>query len=142
DDPITTSQSPAGPYSLGETLVTLTVVDSHSATGMCSAMVTVVDGTPPSITCPANITTNAAPSQSSRVVTFAPSVLDNCDPNPTVSCTPASGSAFPLGTTTVNCEAVDTSSNTGRCSFTVTVLSYSTTNQVTNTNDSGPGSLR
>src|SRR5262249_31276993 len=35
--------------------------------------------------------------------------------------TPASGSTFPLGTTTVNCTATDAAGNTATCSFTVTV---------------------
>jgi hypothetical protein len=38
-----------------------------------------------------------------------------------VTCTPASGSKFPLGTTTVNCTATDTAGNEGIGSFKVTV---------------------
>ena len=37
-------------------------------------------------------------------------------------CTPASGSAFGVGTTTVNCTATDASQNQTNASFTVTVL--------------------
>src|SRR5205823_3816757 len=37
------------------------------------------------------------------------------------TCTPASGSDFPKGTTTVTCNATDASSHTGTCSFTVKV---------------------
>ena len=39
----------------------------------------------------------------------------------TLVCVPASGSAFPIGTTTVNCCATDGSSNATVCTFTVTV---------------------
>ena len=49
-DTITTSQSPAGPYPLGTTSVTLTVTDSFGASSQCTATVTVVDTTPPVIT--------------------------------------------------------------------------------------------
>ena len=53
-------------------------------------------------------------------VTFSVSAIDNCDPSPNVTCTPASGSGFPIGTTTVNCTAKDASENQSACNFTVT----------------------
>ncbi|WP_205174565.1 HYR domain-containing protein [Bacillus pakistanensis] len=49
-------------------------------------------------------------------------------PEPTVSpgvtavCTPASGSFFPTGTTTVTCIATDAFGNTSTCTFNVRVL--------------------
>ncbi len=49
-DPITITQSPAGPYGLGSTLVTLTVTDSFGASSSCTGTVTVVDTTPPTVT--------------------------------------------------------------------------------------------
>jgi len=51
--PITLAQSPAGPYSLGATLVTLTATESDNLFDSCQATVTVVDTTPPNI---ANVT--------------------------------------------------------------------------------------
>jgi hypothetical protein len=47
--PVTRSQSPASPYPLGDTLVTLTVTDETGLTDTCQATVTVVDTTPPEI---------------------------------------------------------------------------------------------
>src|SRR4029077_3355617 len=46
-----------------------------------------------------------------------------CTP-PTVSatCTPASGSTFPLGTTTVSCTTSDSAGRTASASFTVTLI--------------------
>lgn len=83
------------------------------------------DTTPPVITCPSNITTTLAascPPALSGVVTFpTPMATDNCG-TPTVSCSPSSGSAFPVGTTTVTCTATDTAGNTASCSFTVKVF--------------------
>jgi len=58
--------------------------------------------------------------------TYAPVASDNC-PGVTFACSPASGSTFPVGTTTVTCTATDTSNNTAQCSFTVTVLTASAT---------------
>jgi hypothetical protein len=46
---ITISQSPSGPYPLGCTSVTLTVMNSNGATSECTGTVTVVDATPPKI---------------------------------------------------------------------------------------------
>ena len=52
------SVSPAGPYPLGTTNVTLTVTDPGSASDGCMTTITVVDNTPPSITCPGDFAVN------------------------------------------------------------------------------------
>lgn len=64
-----------------------------------------------------------ATSAAGAVVNYtAPTATDNLDdPAPAVSCTPASGSTFAPGTTTVTCSATDASGNTGTSSFTVGV---------------------
>jgi probable HAF family extracellular repeat protein len=49
-DSITLARSPAGPYPLGNTSVSLIVTDSNGASSQCTGMVTVIDKTPPSIT--------------------------------------------------------------------------------------------
>ncbi len=91
----------------------------------CTFTVTVNDTQPPSITCPANVTAIAnqsCPPANSAVVTFpTPVATDNC-PGVTAMCSPASGSTFPTGTTTVTCTATDASGNTATCSFTVTTF--------------------
>jgi len=117
-DTLTLSQSPAGPYPVGNTAVTLTVSDG-TLSSQCSATVTVTDGQAPTITCPANQTA-AATSSTGAVVNFAPSATDNCSTLMT-SCSSASGSTFPLGTTPVTCTATDGTGLQNSCSFTVTV---------------------
>ncbi|MFY9609294.1 MAG: DUF4394 domain-containing protein [Blastocatellia bacterium] len=92
----------------------------------CSFTITVVDTQPPSITCPANVTAVTAltcpATSASGVVNFPPpTASDNC-PGVTAACVPASGSIFPVGTTTVTCTATDASGNTATCSFSVTVF--------------------
>src|SRR4030095_15814821 len=87
---------------------------------MCSFTVTVNDMEAPMITCPANITTNAASDQTSQVVNFSVALSDNCS-GATAICSPPSGSSFALGSTPVNCTATDASGNMASCSFMVTV---------------------
>jgi len=80
------------------------------------------------LTCPANITVSNAANQCGAVVNYpAPTTSGTCG---TVTCSPPSGSFFPVGATTVNCsEQVSTPTGgagpaivTGAsCSFTVTV---------------------
>lgn len=82
--------------------------------------VKVKDTTPPVVTVPAPITTTAT-SPSGATVTFTTSATDPDDTAGPVQCNPASGSTFPIGTTTVTCTSTDTHSNTGTASFTVTV---------------------
>lgn len=78
------------------------------------------DTTPPVVTVPATITVKAA-SAAGTVVTYAASATDNIDGSLTPTCTPASGSTFAPGTTTVTCTATDAANNTGSALFQVTV---------------------
>jgi hypothetical protein len=74
----------------------------------------------PTITCPGNIAEQAT-DPAGKVVTFAMPAASSPNGSVTVVCTPASGSVFPIGTTTVNCTATDVANQTATCSFTVTV---------------------
>lgn len=123
-DSITLTQTPEGPYPLGDTTVMLTVTNSHGASSSCQATVTVVDTTAPALTCPENVVVTLPPNSTatSMAVSFpAPTATDNCSA-PNIVATPASGSVFPVGTTTVNVTATDGAGTQGTCSFTVTVL--------------------
>lgn len=95
-----------------------------------------IDNTAPTLTLPSNITGQEATSAAGRVVTFSASSTDASPVNPTVTCVPASGSSFALGTTTVNCDATDTAGNVVNDSFTVTVVD--TTKPVITLNGSDP----
>jgi HYR domain len=105
----------------GTTTVTCTE-DSSSIN--CSFTVTINDTQPPTITCPANITTSNDPNQCGSVVNYsAPAVSDNCPNVGAPVCSPASGSFFPVGTTTVSCTVADASPNSpdSTCTFAITV---------------------
>jgi hypothetical protein len=117
---VTCSPAAGSFFPKGTTTVNCTVSDAASNTASCSFTVTVNDTQAPTASCPSNITKSTDPNQCSAVVTYNATANDNC-PGATVVCSPASGSTFPKGVTTVNCTATDTSSNTASCSFTVTV---------------------
>jgi lysophospholipase L1-like esterase len=79
---------------------------------------------PPQLTCPADISIRSVATPTQEVTFDAPSVLGGTAPVQT-TCTPASGSTFPLGSTTVNCTASDAASRTAMCSFKVTLSGFS-----------------
>ncbi|MEK6302812.1 MAG: HYR domain-containing protein [Acidobacteriota bacterium] len=121
---LTVTQSPAAGTLVGKgtTTITVTVKDEANNSTTCTATFTVNDTTPPTITCPASITVEPT-CPSGAVVTYtAPVGTDNC-PGPVTTRTAglASGSTFPIGTTTNTFTVTDTSGNTATCSFTVRV---------------------
>ncbi len=122
NDPITLVQSPPGPYPVGTNIVRLTAVDPYGASHQCSALVIVLDLSPPQVVPPANVLCTNEWNRCGAVVNYAlPTATDTCSPVTNVSCLPASRSFFPVGVTTVQCAATDAAGNTGSGSFTVTV---------------------
>lgn len=93
---------------------------NYSVTVGAPVVVTPVDSTPPVLSLPANVTVEAT-GPSGAVVSYAATASDANPTNPTVICTPSSGSTFAIGVTTVSCEATDATGNTGTGSFSVTV---------------------
>jgi hypothetical protein len=80
------------------------------------------DATPPVVTVPTGVVSNAT-GPAGAVVSFVTSATDEVDGPVPVTCSPASGSTFPIGTTTVTCTATDSSSNSASASFTIHVKS-------------------
>jgi gliding motility-associated-like protein len=111
-------------FPVGTTIEEYTVTDLSGNTATCSFTVTVTDVELPILTCAADITVSSDPDQCEAVVNFdPPTVTDNCDDAliPVQTAGPISGSAFPVGSTTVTFEATDLSGNVSTCSFDVTV---------------------
>ena len=105
-------------------IYTLTYVASDPSGNTASAVrtVTVADRTAPVFGSLANVTAEATSAAGATVTYTSPSATDIADASLTISCVKASGSAFALGISTVNCTATDDSGNVGNGSFTVTVL--------------------
>jgi len=61
---------------------------------------------------PADILVGTTDASGTTVTYALPTATDNEDPNPVVTCDPASGSKFAVGTTTVTCIAKDANGNT------------------------------
>ena len=117
-DPITLSISPAGPYPLGDTSVTITVTDDGDLTDSCTATVTVADTTPPAITCPADVTLEC-PGDTTPANTGSATATDNCD-TPVITYSdltvPGCGNTVTITRTWV---ATDAAGNSSSCTQTV-----------------------
>ncbi len=120
-DRISLVQFPPGPYPLGTNIVQLTVSDDKGLSNSCSALVIVLDKSPPNLRTVNVITTNA-PNQCGAIVNFPlPIATDSCSPVTNITCAPPPGSFFPVGVTIVQCTATDAAGNVGSNRFSVTV---------------------
>ncbi len=99
---------------------TWTATDVNGNSSSASQIITVNDSKAPVITAPANIIQSNDDGQCSAVVTYSASANDNCSPV-TISYSIASGTAFPVGVSTVTVTALDVSGNSSSVDFTVTV---------------------
>jgi rhamnogalacturonan endolyase len=130
--PVSVATAPAGlnvdvtydgaataPYKVGRYAVVATV-DDPNYTGAASGTLQIVDTTPPVLALPANIVAEAT-GPDGAVVTFTASALDDVDGVVPVTLSPASGSTFALGPTTVTATASDAAGNVATGRFTVTV---------------------
>ena len=120
----TCSPASGSAFLVGNTVVTCDVVDAHGNAATGSFTIKVNDGVSPVVTVtPAGNRTVEATSSAGAVVTFAATATDNYDGARPVTCSPASGSMFPLGpATVVTCSATDSEGNVGTTTFTVTVV--------------------
>ena len=78
------------------------------------------DTKPPAIKTSGSVTV-AATSAEGAVVKFAATAVDNADGPVAVTCTPASGSTFPVGITKVACTSTDKKGNTRSAALSITV---------------------
>jgi hypothetical protein len=102
----------------GSLLFVATPVQGATSVGVFR--LAVPDTDPPVVTIPSDITVEAT-SAAGAVVTFTVSAIDAVDGAVAATATPASGSTFPLGATSVSVTAADKAGNMAAATFTVTV---------------------
>jgi hypothetical protein len=109
-------------FVVGTTQVDCSANDGRGNTGHAffNVTVTLTDNQPPTFNPNPPPPIVATTSGTDAVVNYTVTATDDSGSPPTVSCTPPSGSTFPVGQTTVNCTASD-GTNTASASFTVTV---------------------
>jgi hypothetical protein len=108
----------------GSHAITLTVTDTGGGSDTDDVVVNIVDTTSPVITCPADVVVNLplnSTATSTAVNYPAVTATDGCSSSVTVTSSPASGSVFPIGTTTVNASADDGTTTPSTCHFKVIV---------------------
>ncbi|WP_274474663.1 HYR domain-containing protein [Mangrovimonas aestuarii] len=124
-----TNNAPAT-FPLGNTTVTWTVTDNAGLTATCTQTVTVEDTTPPTISCPTDITFGTSNDGMGNCSTTAnitpPSTSDNCGVNTVIAkiggtTVNTSSYVYPLGTTTITWIATDGSGNSSQCTQTITI---------------------
>ena len=113
-----TGVSPTVSLPLGTTTITLVVYDGTDYSDPDTVNITVVDTTPPVITCPADVTVEQE-TRDGTVVPLTATATDICDAD--VDITSDAPAIFPLGTTTVTFTATDDAGNTASCTTMVTV---------------------
>jgi hypothetical protein len=122
---VTCQPASGSPFALGTTTVTCTAQDAHNNSSQTTFNVnlTLVDTTAPVLSgVPSGVSENTEdPAGATVSFPSTPSAADNVDGTLPVTCTPASGSRFPLGTTHVTCTATDVHHNTASASFDVVV---------------------
>jgi len=118
--PVSCTPAAGSTFPIGVTPVVCTAVDAHRNSTSRSFPVMVQDTTPPVLTVPSDIT-SVATSFAGATVALSASAIDLVDGTRPVACTPASGSMFPIGTTTVRCSAADSRGNSASRTLTVTV---------------------
>jgi hypothetical protein len=116
---LTTSAASGSTFPIGTTTVTVTARDAAGNISSGSFTVTVRDTIAPTLTAPANQVLEAT-SAAGAVATFTPTALDAVGVT-SLTTSVASGSTFPIGTTTVTVTARDAAGNSTSRTFTVTV---------------------
>jgi hypothetical protein len=117
---VSCSPTSGSTFALGTTVVTCRAADAANNVGTSTFSVLVRDTTPPSFGAIANVTATTANFAGTTVSYQIPAATDAVSAV-SVVCSPASGSVFPIGTTTVTCTARDAALNASTKSFTVTL---------------------
>ncbi|MBI3950073.1 MAG: HYR domain-containing protein [Acidobacteria bacterium] len=120
--PVSFSETQTNPGSSCNNTITRTwkATDSHGNTASCVETIAVNDTTPPTITCPPDITvaSTAGSCAATGVNLGIPTTSDNCG---SVTVSNSAPSSFPVGRTVVTWTATDACGNRSTCTQLVTV---------------------
>ncbi|HEY4501954.1 MAG TPA: HYR domain-containing protein [Candidatus Paceibacterota bacterium] len=123
--PVSCSPAPGATFSAPDTLVQCTAADSWGNTAIPLYFHVLLlpppDATAPVIAPHADVSVSTANPSGTEISYVLPTAIDETDGEVPVSCTPAPGSTFALGTTTVNCSAHDAAGNVAASAFAVVV---------------------
>ena len=110
----------------GITTLSFAARDAAGNDETAGAITVRVDKTPPLLMTYTPLIITDATSPGGAIVEYGlPNFADALDPTPVATCSPASGTLFPIGTTTVACAAVDHAGNSTSAQFAVHVNSAS-----------------
>ena len=128
DGPVTSVCVPSSgsTFAFGSTKISCSAMDKAGNAVNGTFTITVQDKTAPVLTVPADMIVEATSSKGAAV-TFTASAVDLVDGSLPPTCTPASGSAFALGSAKVTCSVTDKAGNTASASFKVTVPTVTVT---------------
>jgi hypothetical protein len=122
------SQSPpaGSPAGLGNNLITITVTDASGNRATCTSVLTVVDTTPPTIICPANLTVSADDHGQAVVPDYLATLnaADTCTPAASLreAQDPAAGTLVSVGANLITITVTDAAGNPATCTTTFTVV--------------------
>jgi N-acetylneuraminic acid mutarotase len=102
-------------YTVTPTQIDVTVVGGDDV--IVPLLFALIDVTPPTIDPHANVTAEASGPSGAAVTYLPPATHDAVDGNGVASCSPASGSQFPIGHTSVTCSAHDAAGNHATSTF-------------------------
>jgi hypothetical protein len=116
---VTYNGSATAPTAVGTYAIVATATNPNYA-GSATGTLVITDSAPPVLSLPANLVAEAT-GPGGATVTFTATATDTVDGALGVTLSHASGSVFPLGVTTVNVSATDSSGHVTQGTFTVTV---------------------
>jgi beta-lactamase superfamily II metal-dependent hydrolase len=115
-----TAASPEGSYPILASLLDPAGRLPNYVVALVNGTLTVVDTHPPVLTLPSNVFATAT-TPAGAAVTYSASAADPVDGSRPITCAPASGATFPIGSTVVHCSATDSNGHSTNGTFVVTV---------------------
>ncbi|MFY0574942.1 HYR domain-containing protein [Cystobacter fuscus] len=123
-------------FPLGTTDVWVTATDGAGQSSRCLFRVRVQDHTPPTLSCPENLSVET-PDATGTEVSFPDATARDDVSTVSIAYSHLTGSRFPLGSTDVRVTATDSAGNATHCQFRLTVNRTSTPDAGTSTPDAG-----